>query len=38
MTQRIVSVGDDFALPPDVNVLDEHLPARLQDTALNATN
>ncbi|AYR01532.1 hypothetical protein PP639_gp032 [Arthrobacter phage Seahorse] len=37
MTQRIVSVGDDFALPPDVNVLDEQLPARLQDTALNAT-
>ena len=37
MTQRIVSVGDDFALPAGTKVLDTHLPARLGTTALNAT-
>jgi hypothetical protein len=37
MTQRVVSVGDDFALPAGTKVLDSHLPARLADAALNAT-
>jgi hypothetical protein len=37
MTQRLVSVGDDFTLPPAVKAVDANLPARLQDTALNAT-
>ncbi|NWL13328.1 hypothetical protein DM793_18850 [Paenarthrobacter nitroguajacolicus] len=37
MTQRIVSVGDDFALPAGTKVLDTHLPTRLGTTALNAT-
>jgi hypothetical protein len=37
MTQRLVSVGDDFTLPPAVKAGDANLPARLQDTALNAT-
>jgi hypothetical protein len=30
-------VGDDFTLPADVKAADANLPARLQDTALNAT-
>lgn len=34
---RLVSVGDDFTLPEEVNVADENLPERLQDAALNAT-
>ena len=37
MTNRLVSVGDDFNLPAAVNVLDANLPANLQPTALNAT-
>jgi hypothetical protein len=37
MTDRIVSVGDDFALAPGTKVLDTHLPTRLGTTALNAT-
>lgn len=37
MTQRIVSVGDDFALPAGTKVLDTHLPTRLASGALNAT-
>lgn len=37
MTQRLVSVGDDFTLPAAVKAADANLPARLQDTALNAT-
>jgi lysophospholipase L1-like esterase len=36
MTQRVVSVGDDFALPAGTKVLDSHLPARLADAALNS--
>ncbi|QSZ47242.1 GDSL-type esterase/lipase family protein [Arthrobacter sp. D5-1] len=36
MTQRIVSVGDDFALPTGTKVLDSHLPTRLTPTALDA--
>lgn len=34
---RIVSVGDDFALPAGTKVLDSHLPARLGATELSAT-
>jgi hypothetical protein len=37
MTQRIVSVGDDFALPVGTKVLDSHLPARLGEGQLSAT-
>ncbi|AYN58857.1 hypothetical protein PP634_gp31 [Arthrobacter phage Richie] len=37
MPNRFVSVGDDFTLPADVKAADANLPARLQDTALNAT-
>jgi len=37
MVNRLVSVGDDFTIPPAVKVADPNLPARLQDTALNAT-
>jgi hypothetical protein len=37
MVNRLVSVGDDFTLPAAVEVADTNLPARLQDTALNAT-
>jgi hypothetical protein len=37
MPNRLVSVGDDFTLPPAVKAADENLPARLQPTALNAT-
>lgn len=37
MVNRIVSVGDDFTLPAAVKAADTNLPARLQDTALNAT-
>jgi hypothetical protein len=37
MANRFVSVGDDFTLPADVKAADANLPARLQDTALNAT-
>jgi len=36
MTQRLVSVGDDFTLPGAVKVADANLPARLGDKALNA--
>ena len=37
MVNRLVSVGDDFTIPPAVKVADTNLPARLQDGALNAT-
>ncbi|UVK58423.1 hypothetical protein SEA_GLOBIWARMING_30 [Arthrobacter phage GlobiWarming] len=37
MTQRLVSVGDDFKLPVAVKVDDVNLPTRLGDAALNAT-
>lgn len=37
MTQRLVSVGDDFNLPDAVNVRNENLPDNLQPTALSAT-
>ncbi len=37
MTNRLVSVGDDFNLPGAVNVLDANLPANLQPAALSAT-
>lgn len=37
MTNRLVSVGDDFNLPGAVNVLDANLPDNLQPAALNAT-
>lgn len=36
MTNRLVSVGDDFTLPASVNVADANLPDRLQTTELNA--
>ncbi|MCT9624270.1 hypothetical protein HWD94_03920 [Pseudarthrobacter equi] len=35
---RFVSVDDDLNLAPDVKVLDGHLPDRLQDDQLSATN
>ena len=37
MVNRLVSVGDDFTIPPAVKVADANLPARLADGALNAT-
>jgi hypothetical protein len=37
MATRTVTVGDDLTLPAPVKVADTNLPARLQDTALNAT-
>ena len=37
MATRTVRVGDDNTLPAPVKVADTNLPARLQDTALNAT-
>ncbi|MGM7776149.1 hypothetical protein ACSVHC_09040 [Arthrobacter sp. KNU-44] len=37
MTQRIVSVGDDFTLPAGTKVKDEHLPSRLQAQSLKDT-
>lgn len=37
MVNRLVSVGDDFTLPPTVKAADANLPARLSDTALSAT-
>ena len=37
MTQRLVSVGDDFTLPGAVKVADANLPTRLGSAALNAT-
>jgi len=37
MVNKLVSVGDDLTLPAPVKVADTNLPARLQDTALNAT-
>jgi len=37
MVNRLVSVGDDFTIPPAVKVADANLPARLADAALNAT-
>ena len=37
MVNRIVSVGDDFALPAAVKVLDTHLPTRLSEGSLSAT-
>jgi len=37
MTNRLVSVGDDFTLPSAVKVPDASLPTRLGDTALGAT-
>lgn len=37
MVNRIVSVGDDFTLPAAVKAADTNLPARLQDTALDAS-
>lgn len=37
MTQRLVSVGDDFNLPPVVNVVEENLPDRLSQGQLTAT-
>lgn len=37
MVNRLVSVGDDFTLPPAVKAADANLPDRLQDTALTAT-
>ncbi|WP_422758304.1 hypothetical protein [Paenarthrobacter sp. C1] len=37
MGNRLVSVGDDFNLPDEVNVIDENLPTRLQPGELNAT-
>jgi hypothetical protein len=37
MTQRLVSVGDDFTLPAAVKVADENLPERLSDGELSAT-
>jgi len=37
MTQRLVSVGDDFKLPAAVKVDEPNLPTRLSDTALTAT-
>ena len=36
MTNRLVSVGDDFTLPAALKVADANLPARLGDGALNA--
>ncbi|AYN57296.1 hypothetical protein PBI_BRIDGETTE_29 [Arthrobacter phage Bridgette] len=37
MTQRLVSVGDDFTLPAAVKVADTNLPTRLSDGQLSAT-
>lgn len=37
MTQRLVSVGDDFKLPVAVKVDDVNLPTRLSEAAQNAT-
>ncbi|BCW47889.1 SGNH/GDSL hydrolase family protein [Arthrobacter sp. StoSoilB13] len=37
MTQRLVSVGDDFTLPAAVKAADINLPVRLQGAALNAS-
>jgi len=37
MTNRLVSVGDDFTLPAALKVADANLPTRLGTTALNAT-
>ncbi|QWY79660.1 hypothetical protein PP637_gp30 [Arthrobacter phage Persistence] len=37
MTQRLVSVGDDFKLPVAVKVDDVNLPTRLSDGQLSAT-
>jgi hypothetical protein len=37
MTNRLVSVGDDYTLPPVVKVANGNLPANLQPAALNAT-
>jgi YD repeat-containing protein len=37
MAIRTVVVGDDLTIPAPVKVADTNLPARLQDTALNAT-
>ena len=37
MTQRLVSVGDDFKLPAPVKVDEPNLPARLSDAQLTAT-
>lgn len=37
MVNRLVSVGDDFKLPPAVNVENANLPDNLQPAALNAT-
>jgi len=36
MTDRLLSVGNDFTLRPAVKVLDGNLPARLSAAALNA--
>lgn len=37
MVDRVVTVGDNLTLPANVKVTDTHLPARLAETALNAT-
>lgn len=37
MTNRLVSVGDDFTLPAAVKAADANLPARLQTAALGTT-
>ncbi|MHC6592442.1 hypothetical protein [Arthrobacter sp. C152] len=37
MTQRLVSVGDDFTLPPAVQVDEPNLPDRLSAGELSAT-
>ena len=37
MAVVIVTADDGNTLPPDVKAADANLPARLQDTALNAT-
>lgn len=37
MVNRLISVGDDFALPAAVKAGDGNLPARLQDATLNST-
>jgi len=37
MVNRLVSVGDDFTLPPAVLVGEPNLPERLSEAAQNAT-
>jgi hypothetical protein len=37
MANRLISVGDDFTLPPAVKVADKNLPPRLSEGELNTT-